>query len=114
MSRDTVNALCKALPGAEWSSPFGPDHDTWKVGGKIFAQIGAVTPGVILKTPDTETAQLLIEVGAATKAPYFHGSWALFDWDKTEAQDMEARIAQSYDLIRASLTKKVQASLAPR
>ena len=46
MSRDTVNAICASLPGAEVSDPWGGGHDAWKVGGKMFACIGAMTSGL--------------------------------------------------------------------
>jgi hypothetical protein len=45
MSREIVNAICRTLPGAEVSDPWGGGHDAWKIGGKMFACIGAVMPG---------------------------------------------------------------------
>ena len=56
MSRDFVNSYCATLPGAEVSDPWGGGHDCWKVGGKMFASIGAITPAVAVKTADIETA----------------------------------------------------------
>ena len=112
MTRKAVNKICEALPGAEWSEPFGPGHDVWKVGGKIFAAIGAETPGVSVKTPDVETATMLIEAGVGRKAPYFHRSWVLIPFDAGK-DELTHQIQRSYVLIRASLTKKTQASLAP-
>ena len=46
MTRELVNAICRAFPGAEVSDPWGGGHDAWKVGGRMFACIGAVMPGV--------------------------------------------------------------------
>ncbi|MCK8483981.1 MmcQ/YjbR family DNA-binding protein [Aliiroseovarius sp. S2029] len=112
MTRDAINKICAALPGAEWSEPFGPGHDVWKVGGKIFAAMGAVTEGVSVKTPDVETASMLIEAGVGSKAPYFHRSWVLLPFDAGQ-DELTYRIHRSYALIRASLTKKAQAALAP-
>lgn len=112
MTRDAVNNICKTLPGADWSEPFGPGHDVWKVGGKIFAAMGAVTEGVSVKTPDIETAAMLIEAGVGIKAPYFHRSWVLLPLDVGQ-DELTHRIHRSYALIRASLTKKAQAALAP-
>jgi predicted DNA-binding protein (MmcQ/YjbR family) len=113
MTRDLVNDICRALPGAAWSEPFGPGHDVWKVGDKIFACTGAQTPGVSVKCADIETAQMLIEAGVGVKAPYFHRSWVNIPFD-TGKEELRHRIERSYDLIRGSLTKKVQAGLAPR
>ena len=49
-------------------------HDAWKVGGKMFACIGAGVPGVPVKTDRIETAGMLIDAGVGARAPYFHRS----------------------------------------
>lgn len=113
MSRETVNAICARLPGAELSSPFGPGHDIWKVGGKIFAAIGAANTGVSVKTPDVATAQMLIDTGVGTKAPCFHRSWVHLPMS-IDADELRHRLAVAYDTVRAGLTKKAQATLPPR
>ena len=112
MSRDIVNAICETFPGAERSDPWGGGHDAWKVGGKMFACIGAVMPGVSIKTDSIETAAMLIDSGVGVKAPYFHRSWVNLPWDTPE-EELRHRLASSYRLIRASLTKKLQATLEP-
>ncbi|HET7411440.1 MAG TPA: MmcQ/YjbR family DNA-binding protein, partial [Pararhizobium sp.] len=61
--RRRVAAICGALPGAEVSDPWGGGHDAWKVGGKMFALIGAVAEGVAVKCPDIETAEMLKDAG---------------------------------------------------
>lgn len=111
--RKTLAALCETLPGAEVSDPWGGGHDAWKVGGKMFACIGAMLPGVAVKTADVETAQMLIEAGVGEKAPYFHKSWVLLPED-VEADEMRHRVLTSYDLVRSKLTKKAQAALPER
>ncbi|MBO9435991.1 MmcQ/YjbR family DNA-binding protein [Ruegeria sp. R13_0] len=113
MSRDFVNSICRDLPGAEWSDPWGGGHDAWKVGDKMFACIGTANDGVSVKTPDIETAQMLIDAGVGVKAPYFHRSWVRLPFDADE-DEMRYRLVASYDLVRASLTKKVQATLPQR
>jgi predicted DNA-binding protein (MmcQ/YjbR family) len=111
--RAFVNAFCATLPGAAVSQSFGPDHDAWKVGGKIFSLIGAHGDGVSLKTPDVETAALLIEVGRAIRAPYLHRSWVRINWGTVPDAELRERLVTSYGLIRGALPKKVQAGLAP-
>jgi len=113
MSRETVNTICATFPGAELSDPWGGGHDAWKVGGKMFACIGTANDGVSVKTPDIETAQMLIEAGVGVKAPYFHRSWIRLPWD-TDPDELHHRLTASYDIVRAGLTKKLQATLAPR
>ncbi len=112
MSRKSINVICRKFPGAEVSDPWGGGHDAWKVGGKMFACIGAITPGVSVKTDSIETAQMLIDAGVGSKAPYFHRSWILLPFD-TPNDELRHRLTQSYLIIRKGLTKKTQAALTP-
>jgi predicted DNA-binding protein (MmcQ/YjbR family) len=112
MTRKLVNAICRTFPGAEVSDPWGGGHDAWKVGGKMFACIGAVMPGVSVKTDSTETAEMLIDAGVGVKAPYFHRSWVNLPWG-TSKEELRHRLSASYKLVRAGLPKKVQARLEP-
>lgn len=114
MTRAFVNAHCADLPGAEVSDPWGGGHDAWKVGGKLFAVVGAMDDGVSVKCADVETAALLIELGRAERAPYFHRSWVHVPWGRAPEDEFADRLDASYDLIRARLPKRVQAALAPR
>lgn len=113
MDREAVNAFCKSLPGTEWSDPWGGGHDAWKVGGKMFACIGMANDGVSVKTPDVETAGLLIEMGRAERAPYFHKSWVRLQWNHVETEEYRERLLASYTIVRKGLTKKLQATLGP-
>jgi predicted DNA-binding protein (MmcQ/YjbR family) len=111
MSRAFVNAHCARLPGAERSDPWGGGHDAWKVGGKLFAVVGSMDEGVSVKTDGIETAALLIELGRAVRAPYFHRSWVLVRWGSVPEDELADRLDTSYRLIRASLPKKVRDAL---
>ena len=113
MSRDRVNEICRAFPGAEVSDPWGGGHDAWKVGGKMFASIGAMGTGVSVKCPDVETADMLKDAGVAEKAAYFHKSWVHLPFGPTSDEEFLHRLRVSYDTIRSSLPKKVQAALGP-
>lgn len=117
MSRKAINTICANLPGADlsdpWKSGAGGGHDAWKVGGKMFACIGTADDGVSVKTPDVETAQMLIDAGLAEKARYFHRSWVRLPYDSAP-DELHHRLAVSYDLIRAGLSKKMQAELPRR
>lgn len=110
MSRELINEICRAMPGAEWSDPWGGGHDAWKVGGRMFATMGAVQAGVSVKTESVETAQMLIDAGVGDRAPYFHRSWIRLPEGAPE-DEVRHRIETSYNLVRASLPKKVQATL---
>jgi predicted DNA-binding protein (MmcQ/YjbR family) len=112
MSRARVNAICATFPGAERSDPWGGGHDAWKVGGKMFACIGAIQTGVSVKCSSVEIARLMIDEGLAARAPYFHASWVHLP-ETVGDDDLSRALAQSYRLVRAGLTKKAQAALAP-
>ena len=112
-SRARINEICGALPGAEVSSPFGPGHDCWKVGDKMFAIMGSMDHGVSVKTDSVDTAQMLIDAGVGEKAPYFHRSWLRLP-PGTAEDEITHRVHISYDIVRAGLTKKAQAALPPR
>ncbi len=112
MSRDRVNRICASFPGAEVSDPWGGGHDAWKVGGKMFASVGAIQTGVAVKTDSIETAQMLIDAGVGERARYFHRSWIYLTEDTDDAELLH-RLRTSYILIRAGLPKKVQATLGP-
>jgi len=110
MTRETINALCAAKQGATHEHSFGPDHDVWKVGGKIFATVGAKADGVALKCRSVEEALHLEDLFGWPKAPYFHRSWVHVPLD-APLDEVTHRVAVSYDTIRASLTKKACAAL---
>ena len=113
MSRKLINEICAEKPAAPGIGPFGAGHDAWKVGGKMFACMGSMEEGVSVKTDSIETAQMLIDAGVGRKAPYFHRSWIRLGWE-CDRVEMRHRLEQSYDIVRSSLTKKVQATLPPR
>ncbi len=111
MTRAIVNAHAATFPGAEVSDPWGGGHDTWKVGGKMFAGVGALGYGVDVKCADVESAELLIEMGRAERAKWMHASWVTVPFDTVPEDELRERIATSYNLIRSKLPKKVQAVL---
>lgn len=109
MTRDEINQLCASHPGAVLSDPT-QELDSWKVGGKMFVCFGDRINGFCAKTDSIDTAQMLIDAGAATKAPYFHKSWVLVSFDVNE-DEAAHRIATSYDIIRKGLPKKLRETL---
>jgi len=82
------------------------------LGGKMFASIGAIRTGVSVTTDSVERAAILIAVGLAERAPNFHRSWVHLP-DGTATDAVKHRLRMSCALIRAGLTRKAQAALAP-
>ncbi len=118
MTRAEFDAICAEMPGAVLSGP--GELDAWKVGGKMFACFGHAetraenTESGSVKSPDVETAQMLIDAGAAKKAAYFHRSWVSLDFAAIDEGEARHRIEVSYDTIRASLKKSERDALPPR
>ncbi len=111
MDQTAANAICATFTGATLEFPFGPEPNVWKVGNKIFAITNAPN-GVSLKCADSPTADLLIDMGRACKAPYLpRGGWILIEWDTMDANEVAERLKASYATVRTSLTKKAQAEL---
>lgn len=106
MTRDDINQICAAFAGATASDP-ETELDSWKVGGKMFATFGNRINGVCVKTDSIETASMLIDAGAATKAPYFHRSWVLVDFG-ADTDEMLHRLQTSYYIIVKGLPKKLR------
>lgn len=114
MTRDDVNAHCAALPGSELDDPWGGGHDVWKVGGKMFASMGAMNAGVSIKCADPGEAAMLIEAGRAERAPYLaRGGWVLIRWGAIDGDELRARLTRAYLTVRRGLTRRVQATLGP-
>ncbi|WP_339870606.1 MmcQ/YjbR family DNA-binding protein [uncultured Brevundimonas sp.] len=111
MDRAGVGRVCLALPAATLDHPFGDDHDTYKVGGKMFAMVGG-TGGVSFKVSDIAYA-VLTESGHARPAPYMaRAKWVnlprIDDWPDDELAD---HLAIAHGIIAAKLTRKVRAAL---
>ena len=113
MTRSFTDTFCAALPGSQWASHTQGSHDCWKVGDKVYAQIGMRNDGVSVKTPSIEDANLLVEMERAIRAPYFHKSWVRIPWASVPEDELRDRLLTSYTLVRGSLTKKLQAKLGP-
>lgn len=110
--RERVAARCARPPGAEVSDPWGGGHAAWKAGGKMFACLGAVDPGVSVKMAEAETAAMLIEAGAAERAPDFHRFWARLPESAPE-DERARRLPVSYARVRDKLPRRLRDASAP-
>ncbi|TCM84697.1 MmcQ/YjbR family DNA-binding protein [Rhodovulum steppense] len=109
MTEDQIIAFCDALPGATREQPFGPEAEVWKLGGKIFAILALGQGRVSLKCPDPAFAEMLIETGRATRAPYLpRGGWIALP---ASDPDLAHRLTESHATIRASLPRRLRDSL---
>ena len=111
MDRAGIGRVCLALPGATLDHPFGEDHDTYRVGGKMFAMVGGMG-GLSFKVSDI-AFQVLIEDGRARPAPYLaRARWVhLDDPDDWPDDDLADHLRTAHALIVAKLTRKARAEL---
>ncbi|MHC3127138.1 hypothetical protein OB03_07480 [Brevundimonas sp. GN22] len=106
-----VETFCLSRTAATVERPFGPNFQTFKVGGKIFAMLGD-DGGLCFKASEI-AYELLREQGRAERAPYLpRGGWlkvaAVEDWDDGELSDL---IDHSHQLVTKGLTRKLRQEL---
>ena len=111
MDRAGVGKVCLALPGATLDHPFGDDHDAYKVGGRMFAMVGA-TGGISFKVSDIAW-EVLTDSGHARPAPYLaRAKWVnlprIDDWADDELAE---HLAIAHGIVAGKLTKKARAAL---
>lgn len=111
MGAQIIHDFCGSLVAVTCVNSFGPEHDVWKIGGKVFAIANKPRDSVSFKCTSIEAAQMLIEAGVAHKAPYCHASWAMVIYGEMPDDELQARLTASYKIIFNALPKKVQASL---
>lgn len=104
-----------SLPHATEDTPFGPDVLVFRVGGKMFALLGWQNQPITLNLKcDPEYAIELRERYAAITPGYHMNKqhWNTLSLDATLPNELVFELVRnSYDMIRASLTKKKRAEL---
>ena len=111
MDRAGVGQVCLALPGVTLDHPFGDDHDTYKVGGKMFAMVGGLG-GISFKVSDI-AFEVLTEDGRARPAPYLaRARWVnLPQIDAWPDDALAEHLAIAHGIVAAKLTKTARVSL---
>ena len=115
MSIEWIRAHCMSFPHATEQMQWGDDL-VFKIGGKMFAVVPLVPAPVKLSFKATldEFAQLIEQPGIIP-APYLaRAKWvALERLDALSRGELKRLLTISYELVRATLTKQVQAKLQP-
>jgi predicted DNA-binding protein (MmcQ/YjbR family) len=111
---ETIRQHCLSFPAVTENIQWGADL-VFKVGGKMFAVACVDRPAAIVisfkTTPDL--FEQLTERDGIVPAPYLaRAQWiALERFDALTPAELRDLVRGSYDLVFASLTKKLQAEL---
>ena len=107
MTPGAIRKLCLGFPGATESIQWGGER-VFKVGGKMFAVIGAerTADAMSFKASD-ESFRLLTTLPGLVPAPYLaRARWVKFERaDALPAAETRALIARSHALIAAKLPR---------
>jgi predicted DNA-binding protein (MmcQ/YjbR family) len=111
----SVQAVIEAIPGAEGSRlPSAPAVTLYKVMGKMFAILEVRRVQVVILKCDPHLPEILREqyAGVGHRSHLDRRFWISVDLDAdVPAEEIERLVAQSYDLVRAKLTRKQKAEL---
>lgn len=115
MNIEAFRELCLAKKGVTEEFPFGPETLVFKVMGKMFAlmSLDRLPPQCNLKC-DPERAEELREEYDGIILPGYHMSkkhWNTLFLEQLPPQLIVELTTHSYDLVVASLTKKLQKEL---
>jgi predicted DNA-binding protein (MmcQ/YjbR family) len=113
MTVESIRRWCLALPGVTEDIKWDDDL-VFSVGGKMFCVAMLEPPHRLSFKCDDEALAELIERDGIIPAPYL----ARAKWVSLEAFDapmewkeLESRLRDSYDLVKATLTKRAQAAI---
>ena len=106
---DAVTDTALSLPMTFVTEQWRGAH-VFKVGTserfKMFAILRPNSGEVTVKCPDRDTRDLLIEAGVARAHSHMpRGGWAVLLCAEMEADDVLARVEESYEVVRATLPK---------
>lgn len=112
MDTEQLRIYCLSLPGVtegiKWE-----DHLCFMVGEKIFCLTGMNDASNVSIKVSSEDFELLTERNGIIQAPYMaRNQWiSIQKRNALKPAEWKQYVRRSYELIRAKLTKKVQATL---
>ena len=115
MTRDEFNTFCATFPAATHVVQWG-NSDVWKVGGKLFALCGWANGNDAFTFKVTGIAfEILPDMDGVRPAPYLASrgmKWVQhYATPGLSDQELQNHIGYSYDMVAATLTKKMKNSL---
>ncbi len=111
MDIDQLRSHCLSFPGVTEDVKWGNDL-VFSVGGKMFCVAGLETPlKFSFKIKDDDFEEISNSEGFMP-APYMaRAKWVLVTQAKLNKKAYEQYVGQSYELVKAKLTKKVRTEL---
>lgn len=111
MTEEQIHGHCLGLPGTtmvvQWMGA-----RVYKVADKLFAILAQEGERITVKCADVETAEFLIEIGAAKRAAHLtRGGWISLTVADVDDGEMAERLTTSYNTVRASLPKRLREAL---
>lgn len=80
----------------------------------MFAAYTKDGRGLSVRCGDGPAAQRLVQQGRAESVPYLKpGGWVLFPWERTDPDELRARLTESYMQIRRELSDEILSGLPP-
>lgn len=115
MTRDQINAYCRALPRTTHVTQWG-NQDVWKLGGKVFAVVGSGEDSATVSFKAGEIGfEVLQDMQGLQPAPYLASrgmKWIQwFGPGGLDDDGLKAELKKSYEMIAGALTKKKRAEL---
>jgi predicted DNA-binding protein (MmcQ/YjbR family) len=117
LSAGQLEALCSAWPGVTRDIKWGEDL-VFSVGGKMFAitlaEPSAHGQRLAVKVADDRFLELTDQPGIVPSPYLARAHWvAVVEPQRFATDELTALVRQSYTLVRARLTKKLQRELGP-
>lgn len=112
MNLEQLSSYCLSFPGAT-EEVLWQCHLVYKVGGKMFCMADLERPGRLRFKVDAADFESLIAETELLPAPHLaRAHWLLIEeGTHFKKQEVQQFIATSYALVRAKLSKKIQAML---
>lgn len=115
MDIESLRLFCLGLPGVTEDFPFDESTLAFRVGGKIFGLLSTDTGDSINLKNDPDKNIELRETYPEYILPGYHMNkthWNTVKFNRLSIAKVQELLQDSYQIVRASLPKKVQAELS--
>lgn len=114
MNIEELRDFCLGFQAVTEETPFGPENLVYKVKGKMYAllPLDSEFPQIVVKNTPAKNEFLRSEYPYVNEAYHFNKvHWISIDNTLKNSALTRELIAESYELVKKGLTKKLQAEL---